>query len=413
MVDARGGRAPVRAGACVVSERLCLRCDWTGEGDETGCPDCGAPLYRATEPIGPREVVETPRPRRDTAGTAVRSSPGEAPPEDDSASPAIPAAAADGKWTVIVVAFVVAAIGMAGAFIDRSTPEPSAAPAGLERRSEASESPPAGNGSSDAATSTPTALGGCPPGGPGAPAELQPAVRSQVPGITADYRFQDSLSSSVRTAPDLVEVGQGATAFAGEVVLGPYRTVLRFARGSGLSLAPTARVIESREYTIELLFRLDRLSGYRKIIDFRNATSDNGLYSQDGCLTFYDQAIATRATIEADRYVHIVLTRDASATVVGYVDGIARLSFSDERELAVVDARNDTLRFFSDDSTTDGEYSGGAVSRIRLYDGPIRRKEVRSACAELLGATCGPSTADSVAQIDAISGRRPTGSTRP
>jgi hypothetical protein len=42
------------------------------------------------------------------------------------------------------------------------------------------------------------------------------------------------------------------------------RSVLSFARGSGLSLSSTTGVIEGTEYTIEVLFRFDRLDGYRK-----------------------------------------------------------------------------------------------------------------------------------------------------
>jgi hypothetical protein len=48
-----------------MSERVCLRCDWTGEGDGA-CPSCGAPLYRlgSPEPVNPRPA-EAPSPRHD------------------------------------------------------------------------------------------------------------------------------------------------------------------------------------------------------------------------------------------------------------------------------------------------------------------------------------------------------------
>jgi hypothetical protein len=173
-------------------------------------------------------------------------------------------------------------------------------------------------------------------------------------------------------------------------VLGRSRTVLWFARGSGLSLVPAARVIDGREYTIELPFRLRHLGGWRKIIDFRNGSDDSGLYSCDGRLNFFATGLASPATIEAGSYVHVVLTRDTSARVVGCVNGARQFSFRDTGELAVIDA-NDTLRVFSDDAETNGEYSGGAVSRIRLYDGPLTWNEVlRLACAELPGTSCGP-----------------------
>jgi hypothetical protein len=344
----------------------------------------------------------------------MRGSPIEAPGDHESVSPAMQAEVAGRRWGVIVLAFVVVAAGFAGGFILRTTPERPAALGGVEGKQEApavQETPAYGGSPITSTAALPTEPGGC-PGEPAPPAEAEapgggtPIALGSEPAaaaaVTADYRFQNSLATSVGTALDLVKIGQGSSGFADEAVLGHTRTVLRFARGSGLSLAPTAGVIDSREYAIELLFRMDRLGGYRKIIDFKEGSSDNGLYSLDGCLNFFDTALASRAMIEVDAYVHVVLTRDASERVVGYVDGVRRISFRDTGELAVIDA-NDTLLFFRDDSVTDIEYSGGAVSRIRLYDGPLTGIEVAGlACVELTGTICGLTRAKYIAQADAI-----------
>ena len=410
-----------------MSEWFCLRCDWTGGGDGAACPRCGVPLYRLgrPEPTKPRDVAAAARPRPWPAGQRMRSSPIAVPRDDESVPSPMPAAAAGRRWPVIVLAFIVAA-GIAGGFIRRDMPEPSAALGGVEGEQEAPavNETPASDGSPGTSTAALSTEPGVCPGEPSAPAELEPPAEADAPSggtqesvnlpialgpdlavaaaVTADYRFQGSLESSVGTAPELVEVGHGSSGFADKAVLGHTRTVMRFAGGSGLSLAPTAGVIDSREYTIELLFRLHRLGGYRKIIDFRKASHDSGLYSLDGCLNFFDTALASRATIEVDSYVQVVLTRDASARVVGYVDGVRRFSFRDAGELAVIDA-NDTLLFFRDDSVTDIEYSGGAVSRIRLYDGPLTGNEVAGlACAELPGAKCRLTRAEYIAQADAI-----------
>jgi hypothetical protein len=64
---------------------------------------------------------------------------------------------------------------------------------------------------------------------------------------------------------------------------------------------------------------------------------------------------------------------------------------------------DDTLRFFTDDSVTGGnEYSGGAVARIRLYDGPLAGAEVARACAELRGRICGRTRKEYVDRAFAI-----------
>ena len=102
-----------------------------------------------------------------------------------------------------------------------------------------------------------------------------------MPAATADYYFQDSLESSLGTAPDLVEVEDGSSLFTADAGTGV--TVLRFDGGRGLALAPTTRVIRSSGYSIEVLFRFDLLDGYRKVIDFKNGSTDDGLYVLDGC----------------------------------------------------------------------------------------------------------------------------------
>ena len=164
-------------------------------------------------------------------------------------------------------------------------------------------------------------------------------------------------------------------------MLGQTRPVLTFDRGSGLELTPASAAIGS-EYTIELVFRFDRLDGYVKIVDFNNATEDCGLYSFDGRMEFWPITAGFGAAVEADSYAHVVLTRDATDNVVTYVNGARQLSFHDTGDIAVIDA-NDTLRLFSDDTVTANEDSGGAVSRIRLYDGPLSASDVAALAGEL------------------------------
>jgi hypothetical protein len=220
--------------------------------------------------------------------------------------------------------------------------------------------------------------------------------------VTADYRFEGSLESSVGTAPGLVELPPEQSVFSDEqAALGPGHTALRFTQGDGLSLAPTAGTVESESYTIEMLFSLHELEGWRKLVDLENGSDDTGLYSFDGCLSFFDTAVATEVAIERNAYAHVVLTRDASATVVGYVDGIRQFAFHDRDGLAAIDSN--TLRFFVDDTVTGAEESGGAVARIRLYDGPLTANEVAGlACAELPDASCSLTWLEYIAEADAI-----------
>nr|MDQ2730879.1 hypothetical protein [Armatimonadota bacterium] len=95
--------------------------------------------------------------------------------------------------------------------------------------------------------------------------------------LKADYRFDNTLASSVKGAPALVNLGENT--FSTETVNGQPHPVLRFAEGNGLSLAPTTGVIPSDTYSIIVLFRFATTTGYRRIIDFKNATMDQGLYT--------------------------------------------------------------------------------------------------------------------------------------
>ncbi|WP_426324035.1 LamG-like jellyroll fold domain-containing protein [Microbacterium sp. E-13] len=199
--------------------------------------------------------------------------------------------------------------------------------------------------------------------------------------VTADYRFENSLADSVGAAMELSMIGDRATEFVDEEVLDHSRPVLTFDRGSGLRLTP-ASVAMGSEYTLELLFRFDRLDGYAKIVDFNNASEDPGLYAMDGRLEFWPITTGVGTAFDADSYAHVVLTRDATENVVAYVDGVRELSFHDTGRIAVIGV-TDTLRLFSDDTVTANEDSGGAVSRIRLYDGPLSASDVAALAAWL------------------------------
>jgi Concanavalin A-like lectin/glucanases superfamily len=359
-----------------MAERLCLRCDWAGETEGPACPRCGTPLYSMSRSKPTPAPPEAPPARHDpsaevpgTRGAPLEGSQSEGD-RDEAVLPS-DATAERGRWLVIALALTLTAIVVfaltRGGELDpggrdqaRADSETPADPAVPSLPVNPSPGPPP-QCSSDAARATPDPAAG-------------------VPGPTADYLFQSSLESSLGTAPDLLEVEGGSSVFTADGKTGV--TVLRFAGGRGLALAPTTQVIPSSEYTIELLFRLDLLTGYRKIIDFKDGTADDGLYML-GCLTFYPKEQQAFTAIGTDSYVQVVLTRDSTDQVVGYVNGVRQFAFADRDGLAAVNGKK-TLRFFVDDLTTTGEHSSGTVSQIRLFDGALTANEVAAlACTEI------------------------------
>jgi hypothetical protein len=198
--------------------------------------------------------------------------------------------------------------------------------------------------------------------------------------LRADYQFQNTLASSFGAPPALATLGPGTNLFATESVNGASQTVLTFPTENGVQLAPTTGVIPSGSYTLVTLFRFAQITNraWQRIVDFQNGTSDRGLYSHQGALELYPYARGATATIKAEEYVLVVLTRVSAGTVTGYVDGTKQFSYDDSStDAAVIDATN-TLRFFRDNESggPSGESSAGAVARIQLYDEALTADQV-------------------------------------
>ena len=198
----------------------------------------------------------------------------------------------------------------------------------------------------------------------------------------ADYRFENTRRSSVAGAPDLTDIGpNGSNTFAGATVDGASRTVLQFPVSNGLRLAPTSGVAANDVYTIVMLFEFDNISmtAYKRIADFKNGTSENGFYLNNGYLSFYVGSLIAQGTtfLQPNIYHQIVLTRDAAGIITAYADGVQQFSFNDSALRAGVIDSNDALRFFRDNEGSP-EHTSGTVARIRVFDTALSALEVAS-----------------------------------
>lgn len=210
--------------------------------------------------------------------------------------------------------------------------------------------------------------------------------------LEADYQFQNNLSSSVAGAPDLTAVGTGTVAYASETVDGQPRTVYQFNTvggvGAGLR-AQTNGVISASSYSLVFYARIDVLStALSKLIDFKNLTTDAGLYTALTFPTFYNAVTPEDASLTAypTSFAQLALTRSAAGTVTTYLNGTSLFDFPDTNSLAVIDdpnSANEYLHFFFDDPNSTIISSGltienpsGAIARLRLYDGDLSAAEV-------------------------------------
>lgn len=191
--------------------------------------------------------------------------------------------------------------------------------------------------------------------------------------LIADYQFGDSLESVTPGVPALALTGPAD--FVVDVPDGVERRTLAFAEGSGLAVALPADVLPAEAYTIVVLFRFERITSWRRIVDVKNGTSDSGLYSYHGQLQFYTHTPGEHVTVSEGVWVQVALTRDAGGMLIGYVDGVAQFSFADTSGEGVLGPER-RLSFFRDDNGVPNEHSAGVVARIRIYAGALDAAEV-------------------------------------
>ncbi|HEY1032327.1 MAG TPA: T9SS type A sorting domain-containing protein [Flavipsychrobacter sp.] len=160
--------------------------------------------------------------------------------------------------------------------------------------------------------------------------------------------------------------------------VGTNRVVYNFEKGCGLVFNDSlTNLISSGSYTIEMYFKLDTVSGYKKIIDFNNLSGDHGFYNFGGKLNLYPNFTSTDSFMGAGTYQYVAITRNSSTKqmylyhnnkVAGsYVDN------SDQYKYGV----NKKLIFFRDDNGTGGEHTSGAVGFILISNSAMDSNAIK------------------------------------
>lgn len=185
------------------------------------------------------------------------------------------------------------------------------------------------------------------------------ASASLVHQYRLDGTFADDLGG-----PSLSPLGGvlGATSYA-------------FGPSQGLSLSNALPSADN--YSIEMIFNFHDLSGYRKIIDFKALSSDNGFYNLNAAPNFFP-IVTGPVTFVSDVDARVILTRDSASNVVtAYFNGVSSFSFVDGGGDAIFSAANNIINFFVDDfATGQREASAGVVDLIRIYDAPLTAGQV-------------------------------------
>lgn len=193
----------------------------------------------------------------------------------------------------------------------------------------------------------------------------------------ADYRFNGDFSDALGISPALTELDPGSGAWVTAQIDGLPVQHRLFLEGTGYELS-TLGLVNNDEYTISMLLELDQTDSYAKFLDVSGRNSDTGLYAQSNTLRLYTGGSGLANAFPPDRYVQATLTRDATHTVVGYVDGIEQFSLFDDPmdPVALISVENLLTFLRDDDSTGNSENSAGHIARIRIFDTALDATEV-------------------------------------
>lgn len=185
------------------------------------------------------------------------------------------------------------------------------------------------------------------------------------------YYFQNNFEEVSGTLPPLKVLGKRG-GFAEEPLPqlnNTLQTVYNFDKNCGLQFDNRAAGgFIGQTYTIEVYFRFTMLDSWKRVIDFKSRRSDNGCYIYEGKLNFYNFALGNKAPVRANKYTHLVVSRDGNTKLLKmYVDGESKIEFIDRDNHGLV-SEEGVLNFFFDDLIVKDEASEGAVSMIKLYD---------------------------------------------
>jgi hypothetical protein len=200
---------------------------------------------------------------------------------------------------------------------------------------------------------------------PDSPAIDPMAIPGPNEPMPAHVYLLNSTLADTEHGPSLVALGGSLTDSAYD-----------FGPNQGLNLS--SALANPAQYSIELKFLWDTVtSGGQKILDFKNLTSNAGLYTTNAGLQFLGGPFAAQVFLP-NVFYRLVLTRDDATDIVrAYLNGAEVWNFVDAAGDAVFTGPDNIIRFFQDDNTTgQTQAHSGIVDFIRIYHSVLTASEV-------------------------------------
>lgn len=240
---------------------------------------------------------------------------------------------------------------------------------------------------------------------------IAPAWSDAHAQVTETYVFRDSMLPNEGVGPALEAVynGTGTIVTAGaDFVNGAYVTesistsacasspsvrAWSFPVSGGLRHANSAPTVITGSYSISMLLRYDPMdSGYARLIDFSDSTSDNGIYKLNDGVSFYPVGTFAAGSFVQGQDVFVTITREASTQLVSlFINGAAAGTYTDSGGLYAPAA---TVMYFLMDNTTGSaaihETDPGVIAYLQIRDTPMTAEEVVASLAAICATVaCG------------------------
>jgi len=154
--------------------------------------------------------------------------------------------------------------------------------------------------------------------------------------------------------------------------------------GGGLIMG--ANLTDPNTYSLSFKIKYDTFSSsWKKIVSFKGASSDNGLYFYGDKLQLYPQGIYSTTTYGANTFYEFIVTRDDSdnSFIIYTVDNgtmteVYNVNDASNYAVPVVDGNgNYEFRLFTDDTATSSEYTtGGNIISLKVWDYALTSEDI-------------------------------------
>jgi OOP family OmpA-OmpF porin len=218
---------------------------------------------------------------------------------------------------------------------------------------------------------------------------------------TITYNFQDTLTAENNAGPKLIRLGTGYFKMDTITCSNQVRPVYHFDDNMGLQFDNNlAGNWFKKSYTIELYFKMDELSSWKRVVDYKNRTSDLGCYVYNGKLNFYNIATSDTIPFSPKKYQYYTVTRDSlTKRVRVYSSGSSRIDFIDNGDQALLSSAN-VLNFFKDDLIVQNEASPGEIALLRLTNSALDSATVKSRFSNICNILTGIGPAINTSKIE-------------